>query len=194
MTPGELQAAARILAQGMRDNPNHLKVFGRQTARGQRRLLRFLNWVVRYVHSNGRLLGAYAQGELVGVLGMMKPGGCRPSLRDVLSLVGTIVTSNPPTGTLRILRWLKIWGRNDPVQPHWHLGPLAVHPAFRRRGIGRRLMLKCCQDVDADGTTAYLETDLEVNVAFYKTLGFAIVRQEDVLGVSNWFMSRPPKE
>jgi hypothetical protein len=45
--------------------------------------------------------------------------------------------------------------------------------------------------MDALGAVACLETDLEVNVGFYQTLGFAVRKQVDVLGVPNWFMCRP---
>jgi len=40
---------------------------------------------------------------------------------------------------------------------------------------------------------AWLETDLAINASFYKTVGFATVRHEPVLGVPNWFMRRAPK-
>src|SRR5690606_17660554 len=104
---------------------------------------------------------------------------------------GVIVASNPPAGVMRIRRWLSSWARNDPAEPHWHIGPLAVRPEYRRQGIGRRLMTQCCRRLDALGATAYLETDLAINVAFYETLGFVVTGHEVVLGVPNWFMSRP---
>jgi len=40
---------------------------------------------------------------------------------------------------------------------------------------------------------AWLETDLAINASFYKTVGFATVRHEPVLGGPNWFMRRAPK-
>ncbi|MBK7063070.1 MAG: hypothetical protein IPH51_22575 [Rubrivivax sp.] len=40
---------------------------------------------------------------------------------------------------------------------------------------------------------AWLETDLATNASFYKTVGFATVRHEPVLGGPNWFMRRAPK-
>lgn len=70
--------------------------------------------------------------------------------------------------------------------------PLTVLPAYRRRGIGRRLMLHCCRCMDALEATAWLETDLEINAGFYRTLGFVLVRHKSVLGVPTWFMSRAP--
>jgi ribosomal protein S18 acetylase RimI-like enzyme len=188
----ELDAAAALLAEGMRDNPLHVKVFGGDVPRRRHRLLRFLRQLLDHVHANGALLGAYVDQELIGVLGMMKPGRCRPAPREALRMAGAIIASNPPFGVLRIHRWLKTWARNDLHEPHAHVGPLAVSPAWRRQGVGRELMDRCCQDLDAQGQTAWLETDLAINVAFYETLGFVVVRQEVVLGVLNWFMRRVP--
>lgn len=189
---GELDAAAALLADGMRDNPLHVKVFGGGVTRHRHRLLRFLRQLLLHVHANGALLGAFADQELIGVLGMMKPGRCRPSTREILRMAGAIIVSNPPLGVLRIHRWLKTWARNDPQEPHAHVGPLAVSPAWRRQGVARALMNRCCRHLDAQGQTAWLETDLAINVAFYETLGFVVVRQESVLGVPNWFMRREP--
>lgn len=188
----ELGAAVALLAEGMRDNPLHVKAFGPDPQRRQQRLRRFLGQLVAHVHSNGTLLGACVHDELVGVLGMMNPGRCRPARSDVLRMVGAIITSNPPLGVLRIQRWLSAWSRNDPLEPHAHIGPLAVSPAWRRQGVGRELMMQCCARLDALGAVAWLETDLASNVAFYETLGYVVVRQESVLGVPNWFMRREP--
>jgi SecD/SecF fusion protein len=46
--------------------------------------------------------------------------------------------------------------------------------------------------MDTIKVTAWLETDLEINSGFYRTLGFNLVRQEPVLGVWTWFMRRAP--
>ncbi len=192
LTSSEIGEAAAVLAHGMRDNPLHARVFGTNPGHGQRRLLVFLRLLVAYIEATGEVLGADVQGELAGVLGMMEPGRCRPALMDRLRIAGAVAAGNPPAVMLRIGRWLSAWARNDPAQPHWHIGPLAVLPAHRRRGIGRCLMLRCCRRMDALAAEAYLETDLPINVAFYETLGFAVIRQESVLGVPNWFMIRPP--
>ena len=44
---------------------------------------------------------------------------------------------------------------------------------------------------DAAGEVAYLETDKEINARFYERFGFEVVGEEQVLGVRNWFMTRP---
>ncbi len=190
LAPEELDAAVALLAEGMRDNPMHVRAFGVDPLRRQQRLRRFLGQLVTHVHSNGVLLGASVHGELAGVLGMMKPGCCRPARREMLRMAGAIIASNPPLSALRIHRWLSTWTRNDPRGPHAHIGPLAVLPPWRRQGVGRELMMQCCMRLDALGEVAWLETDLAINVAFYETLGFVVVRHEPVLGVPTWFMGR----
>lgn len=187
-------AAAALLADAMRDNPLHVRAFGADPVRRRQRLWRFIEQMVRHVQSHGALLGAYAQGELIGVLGMMKPGRCRPSRLAALRFAGVVVTSNPPLGVWRIARWLATWARNDPSELHWHIGPLAVAEAYRRQGVGRRMMTHCCRHMDSLAAVAWLETDLAINAHFYETLGFATTRHEAVLGVPNWFMRRTPIE
>jgi ribosomal protein S18 acetylase RimI-like enzyme len=191
LTPGELHAAAAVLARGMHDNPLHVKVFGAGPDRRARRLSRFLGHLAGHVQSNGDLLGAFVRGELVGVLGMMEPGRCRPAPMDALRLARAIMVDNPPATVLRVARWLSAWARNDPADPHWHIGPFAVSPGYRRRGIGRRLMMRCCARIDALAATACLETDLAGNAGFYQTFGFVVTRHAPVLEVPNWFMLRP---
>lgn len=190
----ELPMAADLLAEGMGDNPTHIRVFGGDPIRRQRRLQRFLRLLVAHVHSRGMLLGAYADGELIGVLGMMAPGRCRPGRIETLRFAGTAALTHPPATVLRIRRWLTAWARNDPAEPHWHLGPMAVRPAQRRQGVARRLMTQCCEHIDAQAGMAWLETDMEINVAFYETLGFSVDRQEKVIGARNWFMARSASE
>lgn len=188
----DLPAAATLLAEGMRDNPVHLRVFGADPDRRRRYLARFLAPLVAYVHANGELLAAHVEGELVGVLGMIAPGRCRPGIRDRLAFARAVVPAVPPPVLWRLRRWLAAWARHDPETPHWHLGPMTVLSAHRRRGIARRLMEDCCRRLDAQGATGWLETDLEINAAFYRTLGFATVRQAHILGAPTWFMQRTP--
>ncbi len=186
----ELPLAIDLLAEGMRDNPTHVRVFGAEPIRRQRRLRRLLRLLVTHVWSRGSLIGAYEDGALIGVLGMLGPGCCRPGWIDTLRLASAIALTNLPFTTARIGHWLSTWARKDPAEPHWHLGPMAVRPTYRRQGIARRLMTQGLEKIDTQPAMAWLETDLEINVAFYETLGFSVSRQQKILGVSNWFMSR----
>jgi ribosomal protein S18 acetylase RimI-like enzyme len=83
-----------------------------------------------------------------------------------------------------------IWGKHDPKEPHWHLGPVGISPPLQGRGIGTQLMNRFCALVDEDRRPAYLETDRPENVPFYKRFGFRVVGEIPILAVDNWFMWR----
>jgi hypothetical protein len=44
--------------------------------------------------------------------------------------------------------------------------------------------------MDAAGEDAYLETDKPINVRFYERFGFEVVGEQEVFGVTNWFILR----
>lgn len=193
LVSAELPAAVVLLAQAMLDNPLHVAAFGEDEGRRLRRLRGFLVPMLAYVESHGTVLGAFSGSTLIGAMGMIAPGQCRPAWRQRWRIGLGIVRRNSPLGVLRIHRWLSSWLRLDPAEPHWHLGPLAVMPNWRRKGVGRALMNRCCQRLDREGASAWLETDLAINVEFYRSLGFTVAHKQQVLGVTNWFMRRDPQ-
>ena len=50
-----------------------------------------------------------------------------------------------------------------------------------------------CARMDEAGDEAYLETDKEINVRFYKRFGFDVVASGSVLGTTSWYMLRKPR-
>jgi ribosomal protein S18 acetylase RimI-like enzyme len=106
-------------------------------------------------------------------------------------LLPAVVFGNPLGATLRVLTWTAAWAHRDPAGTHWHLGPVAIEPSVQRQGFGSALLTAFCEHMDAYGAVAYLETDRRANVRFYERFGFAVVAEANVLGVPNWFMSRP---
>lgn len=192
LSPTEIEPAVGLLARGMRDNPVIVRAFGANPEKRQRRLSRYYARVVPYTQPKGRFLGAFAKrdGRLIGVIGTLRPGCCQPRLLDVLRFVPTIVANNSPIGALRVKRWQDAWARHDPLEAHWHVGLVAVDADVQGLGIGTTLMTEHCARMDPLGATSYLETDKAINVRFYERFGFRVVRQEPVLGVTNWFMKR----
>jgi ribosomal protein S18 acetylase RimI-like enzyme len=65
--------------------------------------------------------------------------------------------------------------RAHPVEPHWYLVVLGVHPEHQGYGHGSRLVVAGLDHADRDGTASYLETSDPANVAFYKRFGFTVV-------------------
>lgn len=190
--PADPQAAGPLVARAMNDNPTHRAVFGADALRRQQRLQAFFGVMLPWISTHGVLLGAFVDGRLVGVLGLLPPGRCQPRGWQLLRLGIGLLRGQGPLRALRLLRWLLAWRRADPALAHWHLGPLAVAPDRQRRGLGTALLAQGLARVDAARGLAHLETDLPRNVVLYERLGFAVTTQKTVLGVPNWFMQRPP--
>jgi RimJ/RimL family protein N-acetyltransferase len=190
LTRTEFRPAAELAARGMIDDPILVQVFGPNPKKRLRRLAHYYAYGMRFIHSNGDLLGAFEREILVGVIGATRPGFCQPRPLDALRIVPMMVKHNSPAISLRLKRWVDGWGRHDPREDHWHIGLLAVEPRVRGLGVGTRLMVEHCARVDEARTVSYLETDSAINVRFYEKFGYRIAGQARVLGVASWFMKR----
>jgi len=187
---GELPAAALVLADGMRDNPLHVRVFGTDAESREQALARLFAAAIARVGNRGTVEGAFEGDTLVGVCGRVPPGKCRLSVGERIRFLPSMLRGNPLGVVSRIYSWVGAWSRLDPDEPHWHLGPIAVSRSRQRGGVGTLLLRSFCERMDRERTAAYLETDRETNVRFYEKAGFSIGRQEDVVGVPCWFMTR----
>ncbi len=186
----DLEAAARLLGRGMRDNPINARAFGEDPERRTRALTRFFFPVLRGVHRRGIVMGAWRGDVLLGVSAAAPPGKCQPGLLEKVSILPAVALGSAGGTVRRVLTWTSAWARLDPREPHWHLGPVAVDADRQGQGIGSSLLAEFCGRLDAEKARAYLETDKTENVRFYRKFGFDVVEQADILGVPNWFMSR----
>jgi GNAT superfamily N-acetyltransferase len=190
---GGLDDAAALLSRGMRDNPLHVAAFGDDPAQRERALARFFAPALRGLHERGTILGCFGDGALLGVCGMAPPGGCQPGAIGKLRVVPGLIGPDGLQVPLRVLSWVHAWARRDPREAHWHLGPVAVDAHLQGKGIGSALLAAFCSRMDEIGALAYLETDKRENVRFYGRAGFELTDQADVLGLPNWFMTRPAR-
>lgn len=189
--PADLDPAAQLLGRGMSDNPANLRTFAiANAARRRTALARFFRPLLGGLYRRGLIYGAFCNEALVGVCGIARPGFCQPAALEKLSIVPSVVLRNPGGTTLRILKWAGEWAQHDPLQTHWHLGPVAVDSCFWGRGIGSAMLTAFCAHMDAYGACSYLETDRRENVRFYQRFHFEVVGETEVLGVPNWFMLR----
>ena len=80
----------------------------------------------------------------------------------------------------------------NPRTPHWHLGPLAVDPAWQGQGIGWQLLEYVIEQTHKaePSVPLYLETDKEENVRYYTKFGFYTVGRPMILGTQSWLMLR----
>ena len=79
-----------------------------------------------------------------------------------------------------------------PSEPHWYLAGLGTHPDWQRRGIASDVLAPVLGHCDADGLPAYLETQRESNVPFYRRHGFEVTGTKQLSnGAPNmWLMWR----
>lgn len=187
----EMVEAAQLVGRGMRDNPANMRVF--RIPDGERRSIamgRFFVPVLRGLYLRGLVLGAVLSNRLVGICGIARPGFCQPAMIENLKVLPAALIGHPVATPFRILNWVGEWARRDPLEPHWHLGPVAVEPSLQGQGIGTAMLNAFCSLVDGTCAHAYLETDKRENVRLYHRFGFTVVESAEVLDVPNWFMCR----
>ena len=186
----EIEEALDVTARGMRNNPLTIAAFGENPEQRRQRFRRFMGGAARALGWGPNMLVARgADGEIAGVCNMMPPGECLPSPSQQLRMLPSLLSNGPHTAG-RTMRWLAAWTKRDPAKRHWHLGPLAVDAHLQGMGVGSRMMQVFCAQMDAACEDAYLETDKPENVRFYERFGFEVVGEQEVLGVTNYFVLR----
>jgi GNAT superfamily N-acetyltransferase len=184
----EIAAAAGVLARGMRDNPNHVAIFGSDPDKRLRAPELGCAAYFRVATAQAPLC-ARLGGAVVGVAGVFPPGRCRLSATEKLRLIPAMV-GLPVHDIWCASRVTGAWAARDPKESHSHLGPMAVDEGLKGRGIGTRLLEAYCAQLDESHVAAYLETETARNVRLYERVGFETIGRAEVLGNPNWFMWR----
>jgi len=183
MEQNDIQQSAKVLSVAMINNPNHMGVF---LGNGEKVRLEIEKMFFGLFNNlPGVVFLAKENEKIVGVMRMKSCIGKAIDDPDVFEDKNDI--------DWRKSVWFKEWAKHDPVEQHWHLGPIGVMPTHQGSGIGSLLMERFCKEVDACMAKAYLETDLDKNVRFYEKFGFKIVSESEILGVKNRYMLRDSK-
>jgi ribosomal protein S18 acetylase RimI-like enzyme len=132
------------------------------------------------------------QGEkMIAVMRIVEPGKCKTSKRQLFRLVLRLFRATG-LGLPRVLRWLSLLGEHDQGGQHWHVGWFAVDPELQGKGVGSMLLAYFCEQVDRTAEDAYVVTTEARNIKLYERYGFSTEHQNAFLGVTHWFMKRPP--
>jgi ribosomal protein S18 acetylase RimI-like enzyme len=180
MEQSDIQEAANVLSRAMLNNPHHIGVFQGNGEKQRIEIEKMFFELFNYLP--GVVFLAKKKGKIIGAMRMKSCIGKAIDVSDVIENIDNI--------DRRKSIWFSEWAKHDPVEQHWHLGPIGVLPAYQGSGIGSILMDRFCKEVDACMTKAYLETDLEKNVRFYEKFGFKVVSESEIFGVNNRYMLR----
>ncbi len=184
MELSDIQEAAKVLSVAMLNNPLHIAVF---LGNGEMQRLDIENMFIELFSNLPSITFLAKEGEkIVGVMRMKSCVGRKNEYEIVEQADENDIN-------YRKNFWLREWSIRDPSEQHWHLGPIGVLPSHRRLGLGSKLMARFCKEVDTCSARAYLETDLEKNVIFYKKFGFGVISKSIIFNVENKYMVRNPQ-
>jgi ribosomal protein S18 acetylase RimI-like enzyme len=179
----DISESSRVLSEAMLNVPLHIAVF-QGNSEEERKIIENMFFGL-LSDLPGITFLARINRQIVGVMRMKSCSGSK------------VTNEHAQTGDVTNLDWRKSywhneWARHDPLDQHWHLGPVGVLPSHQGKGIGTKLLRRFCQEVDACLSPAYLETDTDKNVRFYERFGFEVVKETEIFDVKNRYMWRPP--
>jgi ribosomal protein S18 acetylase RimI-like enzyme len=189
MAAADMTAVCRVIGAAFADNPSTLANVGGDTARAER-VMRNAVRIAKFGRRWSHALVAERDGAIVGALNAALWPHCQmgaiEKIRTVPSMAAIMRDALPRAFTMTRRR-----EAHDPREPHWHVGPLGVHPDIQGQGVGASLLQAFLSTADEAGEPTFLETDVERNVIFYQRFGFEVVDSEVIVGVNTRFMWRP---
>jgi ribosomal protein S18 acetylase RimI-like enzyme len=196
LTRDELNEAAAIALRGFYTDPFFVFLAPGAYQR-QRGLFLFFRAALRHLGPKGVIVTARdGRDRIVGVSAWMAPGGYpQPISTQLAATPGSLrALYRRPRGLIDGTRYLEAIAKAHPKEPHWYLYLLVADPETQRRGVGTLLLNDRLPQIDQEHVGAYLETQKEENLAYYRRFGFDLVKPvapvED--GPPVFTMWRPP--
>ena len=183
MEQNDIKKSAEALSIAMLNNPNHIGIFLGNAEKERLKIEKM--FFELFNNLPGIVFLAKENEKIIGVMRMKSCIGKDIENPNVFRDENDI--------DWRESVWFKEWAKHDPVEQHWHLGPIGVLPNHQGLGVGTILMDRFCKEVDACRAKAYLETDFDKNVRFYEKFGFKVVSESEIFGVKNRYMLRDSK-
>ena len=181
-----LDTTVSMLAEAFVTNPLHIAAFGAQRIDQNRSFFRI---GLRHMFT-GQAFVALGDGQVRGYIHFNASPYCLPAPEEI-PLAATTLLKPLGAAIPQVIKWFARWCHLDPEEPHVHLGPIGVAPEAQGQGIGTALMNRYIEHLKQERSAGYLETDRPENVEFYKKFGFAVQRQEQLIGTMIWYMWRP---
>jgi ribosomal protein S18 acetylase RimI-like enzyme len=179
-----------VLGLAFADNPSTLANVHGDRATARRTTERAVR-IVKLGRKYSYVLVAEHEGRIAGVLNAAQWPHCQPGpwekLKTAPAMIRVMGSALPRAFTMMSAR-----ERHDPGQAHWHIGPVGVHPESQCQGVGTALLETFLRMADEERCPAFLETDVDKNVALYQKFGFTVIARQDIIGIDTRFMWREP--
>ena len=122
------------------------------------------------------------------------PAGPKRTMRDQLAEVIAALPGIGIGGARRGSRIEHLLQSHQPREPHWYLEVLSIDPAHQRQGHGTTLLEPVLTRCDADDVPAFLETNRESNLPYYRRFGFELTEEISLPDSPPlWLMWRDPR-
>jgi GNAT superfamily N-acetyltransferase len=146
----DISKSSKVLSEAMLNVPLHIAIFQGHGEKERKMIENIFFELLR--DFTGITFLARINRQIVGVMRMKSCNGSK------------VNNECAQTGDVANLEWRKSywqneWARHDPLEQHWHLGPVGLMPSHQGKGIGTKLLSRFCQEVDACLSPAYLETE-----------------------------------
>ena len=178
LTERELHEAAQVSSRAFYDDTYFRFLFPDDDVRARVQPKIFYTQL-KHLGPRGRIATVRDEHDaIVAVAAWMPPNSFPPSLRVQLAqLPGSLRVFLRQMSALRIVgSYLRALLKVHPKEPHWYLMLLAVDPSTQRRGAGSILVEHGLTWADLEGVGAYLETQKEENLAYYRRFGFELAQ------------------
>jgi GNAT superfamily N-acetyltransferase len=159
VSAGEMDVVCQVIGLAFADNPSTLATVRGDRAKARRTMEQAMHVVklgARYSH----VLVAEHEGRLVGVLNAAEWPRCQMGAWERLKTAPAMLRGRG-LALPRASKMMSARAQHDPRVPHWHIGPIGVHPRHQGRGVGKALLGRFLDLVDEQGPPAFLETDVD---------------------------------
>jgi GNAT superfamily N-acetyltransferase len=197
LQPADRSAVVGALARAFYDDPlfNHFVPDRISQTKG---LLTFMGAGVADAAPFEEIWVAHTDGKVACAAVWLPPGAYpRTVRRDLMTNMRgapTFVRSGRRLGGAVRLLGVLDKAHHDVHEPHYYLAILGTDPTFQRSGAGTAALQPVLTRCDAEGLSAYLETQKEENLAYYARHAFELVQRVEVKGVPPiWTMLRKPR-